>query len=450
MPVLARVIAVMTSSDVLASGCAEEASGGSMRAIAAKGMAIMHSTYPAMSASPVDTRISVPSRDVTRREGCEQHDDAWLGEMAWAEPQFTREQVNAAGNSLVRMFSADVRPLSDFEWQEFDQAMDIIENWRASHGYPLNTFQINLRRAARRLDPAALIAQRTKRLSSIFLKLRRFRNMKLSQMQDIGGCRAVVRSVAATRQLDQYYVKQSSMKHGLATRDDYISMPKDSGYRGIHLVYRYHSDKQAKAMYSGLKIEMQLRSQYQHAWATAVETVGTFVQEALKSSTGPDEWLRFFALMGTAIALREQTTPVPNTPTNRRELVSELDHFAYLLDVENRLRVYSDALQAVEQRAEQAHYYLLVLDPSTRTLVITGFRHHEIDTAQKKYSEAERTVKERPGTDAVLVAVESLAALRKAYPNYFADTRVFVQLLQQALSGHQRRIFTGALRLERT
>jgi len=57
-------------------------------------------------------------------------------------------------------------------------------------------------------------------------------------------------------------------------------------------------------------------------------------------------------------------------------------------------------------------------------------------------------VKAHPGTDAVLVSVDSIAALQRAYPNYFADTRVFVALLKQALSGHQRRIFTGGLKLE--
>jgi hypothetical protein len=41
-------------------------------------------------------------------------------------------------------------------------------------------------------------------------------------------------------------------------------------------------------IYNDLKIEMQLRSQYQHAWATAVETVGTFIGQALKSSIGPE------------------------------------------------------------------------------------------------------------------------------------------------------------------
>ncbi len=67
----------------------------------------------------------------------------------------------------------------------------------------------------------------------------------------------------------------------LAQKDDYIEHPKESGYHGIHLIYQYRSDKRTDN--NSLKIEVQLRSQLQHAWATAVETVGTFVQQALKS-----------------------------------------------------------------------------------------------------------------------------------------------------------------------
>ena len=154
------------------------------------------------------------------------------------------------------------------------------------------------------MDASPLVAQRTKRLNSIGLKLDREPRMKLSQMQDIGGCRAVVKSVVAVRRLHDFYRDESEMKHKFSKCDDYIKQPRLSGYRGIDLVHRFHSDKKAGEPWNGLKIEMQLRSQYQHAWATAVETVGTFLGEALKSASGPDEWLRFFALMGSVISLR--------------------------------------------------------------------------------------------------------------------------------------------------
>jgi len=365
--------------------------------------------------------------------------------MAWAEQEYTKQQINAAGKRITAILNIDGRPLTRDEIDEYFAQKVIVDNWRACHGYPLNVLQTNLRRAARKFDSAPLIAQRTKRFASIALKLGLRPTMKLTQMQDIGGCRAVLRSVQAVRQVDQFYRSGSQMKHTLATRDDYITTPKPTGYRGIHLVYRYFSDKPAGAKWNGLKIEMQIRSQYQHAWATAVETVGTFLGQALKSSSGADEWLRFFALMGSVIALRERSPLVPETPAVRSELIAELDHHAYTLNVAARLQAYSDALQKLEQETRDAKFYLLKLDPTSSQLVITGFRADEFDRAQKAYSEVEQPLEGKMGTDAVLVSVDSLAALQRAYPNYFADTRVFVELLRQALSGHQRRIFTGGL-----
>jgi RelA/SpoT family protein len=273
--------------------------------------------------------------------------------------------------------------------------------------------------------------------------------MKLSQMQDIGGCRAVDRSVAAVRELADFYQHTSRIKHKLATIDDYITKPPTSGYRGVHLVYRYYSDERGPTRnYNDLKIEMQLRSQYQHAWATAVETAGTFIRQALKSSVGERDWLRFFALMGSVLALREKTHLVPGTPTKRSELMEELNHYTTILNVEHRLPAYGDALRAIGQTAKDAHYYLLRLDPTSAELRITGFKADAIAEAERQYAEAEKHVKSHPGTDAVLVAVDSIAALRRAYPNYFADTRAFVRLLEQALRGYRKRSSNGQLELE--
>ena len=344
-----------------------------------------------------------------------------LPEMAWATPQYTKREVDQAGRVLVDGAASPY---------EYELALPVINNWRSSHSFPLNTFQVTLRHKARQFDPGALIAQRIKRLSSIGLKLGRFNTMKLSQMQDIGGCRAVVKDVLAVKHLANLY-RDSSIKHKLDNEDNYISDPKPSGYRGVHLIYRYYSDK--KTTYNGLKIEMQLRSPLQHAWATAVETVGTFVQQALKSSQGEEEWLRFFALMGTAIANRERSPIVPGTPSDKKELVRELRQAARSLNVVRRLATYGATLKTLEEPGiEGAHFFLLALDPEAQTVTITGFKAHELEKAANEYLATERALASTSG-DVVLVSVESIAALRRAYPNYFLDTSVFIETLQNAL-----------------
>ena len=54
-----------------------------------------------------------------------------------------------------------------------------------------------------------------------------------------------------------------------------------------------------------MRIEIQFRSRLKHAWAAAVETVGTASGQALKSSEGDEGWLRFFVLMASEIAFSE-------------------------------------------------------------------------------------------------------------------------------------------------
>lgn len=342
--------------------------------------------------------------------------------MTWTVPIYKKSQVDWAGAILI-----DPNAPSEV----IEEALQIINNWRSSHSFPLNTFQNGLRRRANNVDPKYLAAQRIKRLSSIESKLQRFKTMHLSQMQDIGGCRAIVRTMSNVNSLVDLY-KKCRIKHKLDHIDDYIKNPKESGYRGIHLIYRYHSDK--NETYNGLKIEIQLRTPLQHAWATAVETVGTFIKQALKSSMGEKEWLRFFALMGSAIAGREKTPLIPNTPTNKEDLINELRQYTHELKVENRLNMYGATLNILEDpSAENAQYFLLELDPGAQQVKVFGFKAQELDQASKKYLTVERDIADRPGAEAVLVSVESLALLRRAYPNYFLDTTVFIAALNHAL-----------------
>lgn len=348
--------------------------------------------------------------------------------MAWAAPEYSKVQVDAAGKLLAS---------GNGEAAELDRALQVINNWRSSHSFPLNTLQVTLRRLARREDPEALVAQRIKRLSSISHKLERFPTMKLSQMQDIGGCRAVLSSVAKAEAIRDAYGDRTVLRHRhhLVREVDYIEEPKPSGYRGIHLIFRYQSDR--KQTYNGLQIEIQLRSKLQHAWATAVETVGTFLEQALKSSQGSDRWLRFFSLMGSALAVRERRPLVPGTPDREADLRKELRDVTAELNVHERLTWYGRAVTTIEapgaSRGGDA-YYLLQLRPKAGTVMVSRYTHAELEEASAAYLDAERTLAGEPGSEAVLVSVESVGALRRAYPNYFLDTKVFLAAVEAAIS----------------
>jgi ppGpp synthetase/RelA/SpoT-type nucleotidyltranferase len=115
-------------------------------------------------------------------------------------------------------------------WYAWEDAYSIISNWRSAHGYPLWVFQTTLRNKIGNVDPDGLVSQRLKRFAAIRLKLELHPNMALSQMQDIGGCRAVVHSIEAARELAKIY-EGSSLRHTLRKKTDYIESPRHSGYR---------------------------------------------------------------------------------------------------------------------------------------------------------------------------------------------------------------------------
>ena len=153
------------------------------------------------------------------------------------EPWYENAVVDLAGDALIGDWEAN-----GYLDSELIFPIDVVNNWRSAHTYPLNTFQMTLRNRARRIDNDVVVAQRIKRLSSIRDKLQRYPWLKLSTMQDIAGVRAIVPSVSQVYEIAKGYHAGYS-EHRLDDRNDYISNPKRDGYRSYHLIFRYTNMK---------------------------------------------------------------------------------------------------------------------------------------------------------------------------------------------------------------
>ena len=167
--------------------------------------------------------------------------------MTVGMPHFDSELLDRAGAILV----TGPQDGSEQEWLD---ALEVIIHWRGAHSRPLNTLQVNLRR---RVGPDGIVARRLKRLPSIRSKLERLSWLKLSRMQDIGGCRAVVSAADDAFNLAAD-LADSRIRHTLVSYNNYIDEPRRTGYRGIHLVYSYHSDRVDQ--WQCLNTEIQIRS----------------------------------------------------------------------------------------------------------------------------------------------------------------------------------------------
>ena len=333
------------------------------------------------------------------------------------------DEIDEAGRTLVALRGD---PDREGDWLA---AVHVVDRWRRAHSEPLRTFQANLRRKVRRRD---IVATRLKRLPTIIGKLERLKRLHLSELQDIGGCRVVVSDTnrvfdVATSLLD------SRILHRLTKRDNYIEAPRSTGYRSIHLAYEYRSNR--RDYLNGLHVEIQLRTQLQHQWATAVETVGAFTGNDLKSGRGDPDWLRFFALMSTAIARREDMPLVPKTPSSANELADELKRLdGRLGGIFSRIEAFQRVTDTVPQfKREKVDTLVLQLDVESKTLEGRLYSVAEREEASTYYRQAELNHRDNPKIDVVLVTADSLSALRRAYPNYFANLTDFRNLVQEVL-----------------
>ncbi|MGE4049424.1 MAG: RelA/SpoT domain-containing protein [Piscinibacter sp.] len=354
--------------------------------------------------------------------------------MVWPTPKYSRNQVTRAGEYLTKQPNV---PSNFPELKDWLHAYAVLANWRACHGYPINTFQATLRTRLKKIDEGALVAQRLKRTPSILNKLARFKGMNLARMQDIGGLRAVVASTSQLAVLNESYLS-SKLTHELVSQYDYVRHPKPSGYRSIHLVYRYKGRNPTP--YDGLQLELQLRTRIQHSWATAVETAGTFLEHSLKSSEGPAEWLSFFALASNAFAYLERTSRVPGFESlSRLETNTRTAAEARRLRVRDMLLGYSTAVREIAPGTRRSAFYLVELNlaQEQKTVTITPFARDQLERANAAYAEAEKLAAQ-VGNQVVLVSAGSIESLRRAYPNYFLDTHEFLRNLARVERAAQR------------
>ncbi|MEX1164765.1 MAG: RelA/SpoT domain-containing protein [Nitriliruptor sp.] len=204
----------------------------------------------------------------------------------------------------------------DHDVQELLSAIDVAEWWRARHADALGKATMGLRsRYQTVVGPPPRVTQRHKRMATIVDKLRREGGMRLDRMHDIAGCRAVVDTLEDQQRLVERY-RERPPREGIVKEYDYVDDPKDSGYRAFHIV----------TWHGGMRVEVQIRTRSQHAWAETMEGLGSSIRADLKSSLGPETVLKFMAAAAEAMAYEDRGEPVPRVLSNQiRELRAAAD-----------------------------------------------------------------------------------------------------------------------------
>lgn len=343
--------------------------------------------------------------------------------------KYSNSKIKLAGKILTRPF--------DYNKEEIEFAQNALTYWRTIHAYPINTFQATLRDKINRLKfKDAIIAQRLKRSFSIVSKLERLPNMKLSTMQDIAGLRAIVKNIDQVRQLEKGY-RESNFKHSLIDDKDYIETPAQSGYRGIHLIYQYSNEKNFES--NGLRIELQIRTKLQHTWASAVETMGAFLDYSLKSSLGPVNWLEYFSIVASGFAILENCpTPHLYSSLTDKEIFQKIVDDSKKLNVSEKLRAFTVAAEHIFETRVNYKYNLITLNLDKKVVNVKSYPAVLLKQANIDYTNIEKQINQGAPLQSVLVSTDSIDSLRKAYPSYFLDSKEYLQKLNLIYSRLQK------------
>ena len=294
----------------------------------------------------------------------------------------------------------------------------IVQYWRDCHAYVLNTFQSTLRRWIR--DNPHVLVQRLKRLNTVRDKLQSGRSKDIASMHDLAGCRIIFPNVKALRTYRDEFHSKTRAQHEYLSRGkyDYLANPKVTGYRGMHDVFKYKVGGPPGDVWNGLRVEIQYRTQAQHAWATAVEISDLIDHARVKFERGAHvERERLFVLASEYIARNEEGMNGAAPELSDAELIYEMGCLEQKLGVFSRLR----AVSANQVTVPNSKNLVLTFNDS---LKVEGFRSASMAMAHRNVLELMESE-----SDVVYIRAEKPSEVANAFRNYFRDAKAFISLM---------------------
>lgn len=339
-------------------------------------------------------------------------------------PQYSKNRVNSAGRAVRK----NIATVEDHQ---------VIENFRASHVHVLNGFQASLRNRARDKDVA--VAQRLKRRVTIYDKLVRRPGFSLTEMQDIAGCRLIFKNNDDLSAFRESY-KRARFSHKLLTADnryDYIGLPKPDGYRGIHDVYEYCARASEGQVWDGLRIELQYRTIYQHAWATAVEVAGLLTENEHKFGRAASEYAEFFCLASELISRTFEAKNSCRPTLSLGQVAFDFMEIDKKIGLMNLFRQYNSVAMKIQAFGNNAilifNKRASLTEERTRVQSFSSFS----DAVKKLEKLEDANLSGGEPYDVVLVrsiGKPGQGSIQSAFRNYFADTKEFIGYIDQAIS----------------
>lgn len=343
----------------------------------------------------------------------------------------SKTQIDKAGRALAAGGEVTL---------EVIQLEDVFDEYRAAHLEPLSKTTLELQKWLHGYGGRYYIAQRLKRKPQIVRKLRRL-SVRLTQLQDIGGCRIIVDTNKDVDKLLHFLKSQVEAQENfkLTKVTDYRGKGRDdTGYRAVHLLLSR----------DGRALELQVRSRIQHYWAESIERTSVIYGYHLKEKEGDPQVISYFKLLSDVffeIESGREPAQQAKVQLDKLRVIAE-----GIISRSDKNRVMSSfvnedivkTLTETQGSAETLNNWVIVFDWNTGAFVTWDTVGRDAAEAVKKYIDYERQFTSENNFEVVMIGSSDIASVSQTHSHYFGIDKYedILESLEESIIGFSKRL----------
>lgn len=347
--------------------------------------------------------------------------------------KLSKSSIDRAGVGLVKENYIDAD-----EWIEYE---DVLDEYRKAHLQPLTETTLELQAWLTGYKSDYYIAQRLKRKPQIIRKLGRL-SVRLTQLQDIGGCRIIVEKSADVDRLLAFITDQVERQSALSIEriTDYRDRGRDiTGYRALHILLSR----------GGYKLELQIRSRIQHYWSESIERTSVVYGYYLKENEGDPAVIGYFRRLSDAFfELESGREPSAKTKLEIDQLKAQSERIIESSDRGRVLDSYVNegiikTLTEIEARnSNPINNWIIVFDWNTGAFVSWDIVGRGSEEAMEAYVRYENSYPVEKNFEVVLIGSSKVATVRRTHSHYFGIETYgnVLENIDQSIIGFSRRM----------
>lgn len=319
--------------------------------------------------------------------------------------------IDNAGKSLSKDTETDV--------DKYILYTDAFDEYRKNHLEPLSKTTMELQQWLAQFGKDYFIAQRLKRKPQILRKLKRF-SVRLSQLQDIGGCRVIVEQNNDVDELVNLLKEKLDASKDLKVvkMTDYRGEGReDSGYRAYHVILEREN----------YKMEIQIRSKIQHYWAETIERTSVVYGHHLKELDGDPIVIQYFkSLSDLFYEIEAGRKPIPALRIKLEELRLKSEQIIQNADEKNIFSSYVNEGVTKDLEKKESNLgngslnnWIFVFNWNIGSFVTWDLITNDPQGAIAQYVKYENQYTSENGFEVVLVGSTKVSTIKQTHSHYF-------------------------------